>query len=119
MRKEAVRLMLSAFAAVSNSLLLGLFILLQALGVPATTIDASGTVPSITVGGVSNPVGMEFVNDVFSLYLGKLSFVDIFGELTVQPETLGAVGEFWSFIGLGEIASLAPLLFISNGFSNP
>ncbi len=51
MLKEAVRLMLSGFATVSNSLLLDLFTLLQALGVPGITIDTSGTVPSITVGG--------------------------------------------------------------------
>ncbi|RMG32162.1 MAG: hypothetical protein D6732_13745 [Methanobacteriota archaeon] len=119
--KEMARLMLSGFATVANTLLLGLFTLMQALGSTGATIDASGTVPLITVGGGSNPVGMEFANDVFSLYLGKakLSFVDIFGDLAMQPETLGSVGDFWTFIGLGEIASLVPFLFISNGFSNP
>ncbi len=62
---------------------------------------------------------MEFVNDVFSLYLGKLSFVDIFGELTVQPETLGAVGEFWSALFLGELMSFFPLFGIGSLINNP
>ena len=71
MFKEAVRLMFRSFATVPNTLLLGFFTLLQAMGVPGITIDASGTVPLITMGGGSSPVGMEFVNDGFSLYLGK------------------------------------------------